>query len=92
MVFESPIKVSEKLYDLQSSKYIVPPKCVPESYNGECHVNHIRKMQASYGWDWGPAFPSMGIWYLLHFNCRYIKNKQEQFRVNHTFFCKIGKT
>lgn len=25
-------------------------------------------MQASFAWDWGPAFPSMGIWYVyIHF-------------------------
>ena len=35
---------------------------------GECHANFIRKMQASFSWDWGPAFPSMGLWYLSFFN------------------------
>ncbi|XP_014609878.1 PREDICTED: beta-mannosidase-like [Polistes canadensis] len=62
IVFHSPIKMAEDLYKNQSLRYIVPPKCVPKEYNGECHVNHIRKMQASFSWDWGPAFPSMGIW------------------------------
>lgn len=45
----------------------VPPNCVPDYYNGECHVNFLRKMQASFGWDWGPAFPSVGIWYTTIF-------------------------
>ncbi|WP_407807988.1 glycosyl hydrolase 2 galactose-binding domain-containing protein, partial [Staphylococcus aureus] len=27
-----------------------------------CHANRIRKMQASFSWDWGPAFASVGIW------------------------------
>ncbi|XP_015178128.1 PREDICTED: beta-mannosidase isoform X2 [Polistes dominula] len=62
IVFHSPVKMAEDLYKNQSLRYIVPPKCVPKEYNGECHVNHIRKMQASFSWDWGPAFPSMGIW------------------------------
>ncbi|KAL2712717.1 beta-mannosidase [Vespula squamosa] len=62
VVFDSPIKMANDLYKNQSLQYIVPPKCVPKEYNGECHVNHIRKMQASFSWDWGPAFPSMGIW------------------------------
>lgn len=30
---------------------------------GECHANFIRKMQASFGWDWGPSFPNVGLWY-----------------------------
>ncbi|XP_012272143.1 beta-mannosidase [Orussus abietinus] len=60
--FISAVKIAELLYEKQSLNYVVPPKCVPEEYNGECHVNHIRKMQASFGWDWGPAFPSSGIW------------------------------
>ncbi|KAI4490346.1 hypothetical protein M0802_010723 [Mischocyttarus mexicanus] len=62
IIFQSPVKMAEDLYNNQSLRYIVPPKCVPKEYNGECHVNHIRKMQASFSWDWGPAFPSMGIW------------------------------
>lgn len=40
----------------------IPPECPPASYSGECHVNLIRKMQASFAWDWGLAAPSVGIW------------------------------
>lgn len=54
--------MAKNLAEEQARNYVVPPKCVPSEYNGECHVNHIRKMQASFSWDWGPAFPSMGIW------------------------------
>lgn len=61
--FDSPIKTAEYLYMKQAEDYIVPPKCVPKEYNGECHANFVRKMQASFSWDWGPAFPSVGIWY-----------------------------
>ncbi|XP_076657377.1 beta-mannosidase [Halictus rubicundus] len=60
--FDSAVKKAKALYETQALKYIIPPVCVPTTYNGECHVNHIRKMQASFSWDWGPAFPSMGIW------------------------------
>lgn len=32
-------------------------------------MNFLRKMQASFAWDWGPAFPSVGIWYCkIHFH------------------------
>ncbi|XP_015586922.1 beta-mannosidase isoform X2 [Cephus cinctus] len=62
IIFASAVKAAEELYNKQAMNYIVPPTCVPNTYHGECHVNHIRKMQASFGWDWGPAFPSMGIW------------------------------
>ncbi|XP_023165462.2 beta-mannosidase-like [Drosophila hydei] len=47
---------------LDSEKLSVPPACPPERYHGECHVNMLRKMQASFAWDWGPAVPSMGLW------------------------------
>lgn len=40
----------------------IPPDCPPEMYHGECHMNLLRKMQASFAWDWGLAAPSMGIW------------------------------
>ncbi|KAK4290007.1 hypothetical protein Pmani_037073 [Petrolisthes manimaculis] len=60
--FESPVTYAAHMYDAQAADYIVPPKCVPSAYQGECHANHIRKMQASFSWDWGPAFPNAGIW------------------------------
>lgn len=58
----SPVTVSRNRYEEQLMDYIVPPRCVPPEYQGECHANFIRKMQASFSWDWGPAFPSMGLW------------------------------
>lgn len=42
--------------------YIVPPVCPPPEFHGECHPNFIRKAQSSFSWDWGPAFPTVGIW------------------------------
>ncbi|CAH2301236.1 beta-mannosidase isoform X1 [Pelobates cultripes] len=42
--------------------YDIPPECPPEVQNGECHVNFIRKAQCSFSWDWGPSFPTQGIW------------------------------
>lgn len=40
----------------------VPPNCPPVVQKGECHVNFIRKEQCSFSWDWGPSFPTQGIW------------------------------
>ncbi|XP_075226998.1 beta-mannosidase-like [Lycorma delicatula] len=58
--FQSPITAADNLS--AASKYKIPPSCTPSEYQGECHVNFLRKMQASFAWDWGPAFPSVGIW------------------------------
>ncbi|CAH1406818.1 unnamed protein product [Nezara viridula] len=60
ILFSSPIREARKL----ASKvgYKIPQTCPPSVFNGECHVNMLRKMQASFAWDWGPAFPSMGLW------------------------------
>ncbi|KAK2499166.1 hypothetical protein MC885_012098, partial [Smutsia gigantea] len=59
--FQSPV-----LYAAQQSKahteYEVPPNCPPRVQKGECHVNFIRKEQCSFSWDWGPSFPTQGIW------------------------------
>jgi beta-mannosidase len=57
IVFTSPVE-----YANSKSKNHIPPECPPEVYHGECHVNLLRKMQASFAWDWGLAAPSMGIW------------------------------
>ncbi|CAH1988660.1 unnamed protein product [Acanthoscelides obtectus] len=75
--FKSPVKVSEDLAEKQSQSYVIPPVCPPNEYHGECSVNMIRKMQASYAWDWGPSFPSVGIWkavYIEAFNCSVIRH------------------
>uniref|UniRef100_A0A6J0UK86 Beta-mannosidase n=1 Tax=Pogona vitticeps TaxID=103695 RepID=A0A6J0UK86_9SAUR len=43
-------------------EYQVPPECPPPVQKGQCHVNFIRKEQCSFSWDWGPSFPTQGIW------------------------------
>ncbi|CAH1280029.1 unnamed protein product [Diabrotica balteata] len=60
--FLSPIEISSTIATEQAKNYTVPPDCPAAEYNGECHVNMVRKMQASFSWDWGPSFPSVGIW------------------------------
>ncbi|KHN80300.1 putative beta-mannosidase [Toxocara canis] len=62
--FESPVHYSTKRADNYHARthHDVPPTCPPEVYHGECHANFIRKIQASFSWDWGPAFPTVGIW------------------------------
>ncbi|KAI5741410.1 hypothetical protein M8J76_013313 [Diaphorina citri] len=61
--------ISEALRLSHSLSHNVPPDCTPPQFNGECHVNLLRKMQASFAWDWGPAFPSMGIWKKVSLQC-----------------------
>ncbi|XP_029982168.1 beta-mannosidase [Sphaeramia orbicularis] len=48
------------------SAYPVPPECPPDVQNGQCHVNFIRKEQSSFSWDWGPSFPTLGLWRGVH--------------------------
>ncbi|XP_041969439.1 beta-mannosidase [Aricia agestis] len=58
VTFDSAVLVARNL----SQRHFTAPACVPDVYHGECHANQVRKMQASFSWDWGPAFPSVGIW------------------------------
>lgn len=63
--FFSPIKYSAKRshQSIRNNRgKIIPPYCPSPAQRGECHVNFIRKMQASFSWDWGPAFPSVGLY------------------------------
>ncbi|KAH1006300.1 hypothetical protein HUJ05_007047 [Dendroctonus ponderosae] len=55
-------EVGLKRNEEQLKKYRIPWECPPDAYRGVCHINMIRKMQASFAWDWGVALPSMGIW------------------------------
>lgn len=62
--FSSPVKYSAKKASEYKKKfsYNVPPNCPPSQQNGECNFNFIRKQASSFSWDWGPAFPGVGIW------------------------------
>ncbi|KAI4572553.1 hypothetical protein MJG53_006053 [Ovis ammon polii x Ovis aries] len=59
--FQSPVIYANQRSERHTA-YWVPPNCPPPVQDGECHVNFIRKMQCSFGWDWGPSFPTQGIW------------------------------
>ena len=61
--FTSPIYAAlDRANKMREQNATVPPECPHSRYNGECHMNMLRKMQASFAWDWGPAVPSMGLW------------------------------
>ncbi|CAK5091888.1 unnamed protein product [Meloidogyne enterolobii] len=49
-------KMRSDVYELLNN-HVLPPECPPEAYNGQCHVNFLRSMQASFAWDWGPSMP-----------------------------------
>lgn len=75
VALRSPIKEALKLAaELDDPP---PPACTPAVYHGECHMNLLRKMQASFAWDWGLAAPSMGIWkpvFLEYFQTAFIRD------------------
>lgn len=62
--FGSPLNYALNQASQYKNKYgyDVPNDCPPKWQHGECHANFIRKMQSSFSWDWGPAFPTMGIY------------------------------
>ncbi|VIO91626.1 Uncharacterized protein BM_BM2542 [Brugia malayi] len=62
--FKSPIMYAkQKSQEYQEQfGHTVPPVCPVSEFQGECHINFIRKTQASFSWDWGPSFPTVGIW------------------------------
>ncbi|CAJ0581148.1 unnamed protein product, partial [Mesorhabditis spiculigera] len=64
IVFDSPVLVAEAQANQFKANYshVIWPECPPDMYHGECHANMIRKIQASFSWDWGPAFPTVGVW------------------------------
>uniref|UniRef100_A0A3Q0RMG4 Beta-mannosidase n=1 Tax=Amphilophus citrinellus TaxID=61819 RepID=A0A3Q0RMG4_AMPCI len=61
VVLLSPVLYASERRKAHSS-YRIPPECPPDVQKGECHVNFIRKEQSSFSWDWGPSFPTMGLW------------------------------
>ncbi|KAK9891852.1 hypothetical protein WA026_016651, partial [Henosepilachna vigintioctopunctata] len=74
--FVSPVITAERFASIQNQSYSVPPECPDSVYRGECHINELRKMQASFSWDWGPTLASVGIWkhvFLEGFNSSVIR-------------------
>jgi len=61
--FTSPVSYAESQARLYT--YDVPPACPPPEQKGECFFNFIRKQACSFSWDWGPAFPTVGIWWVF---------------------------
>ncbi|CAN7939245.1 unnamed protein product, partial [Ixodes hexagonus] len=59
---QSPVLYALRRHKQQSKSYIIYPICPGSVQHGECHVNYLRKTQSSFSWDWGPSFPSQGIW------------------------------
>ncbi|KAH7945857.1 hypothetical protein HPB49_016600 [Dermacentor silvarum] len=60
---ESPVLYALRKHEERNrSSPPVLPLCPPPNQRGQCHVNMIRKMPCSFSWDWGPSFPSTGIW------------------------------
>lgn len=51
--FQSAVLFAKQQHDIiVNDSYIIPPECPPGVQKGECHPNFIRKMQASFSWDW----------------------------------------
>lgn len=77
VVFSSPLKVSEK----EEKKYGILPVALNSSRV------YLRKAQYSFGWDWGPSFPTSGIWKDV-----YIEEKRKDYIDGVTFTTKtIGR-
>ena len=74
----SPVSYANKAaFDyIKREKYPVPPTSRSALQHGESNVQFIRKMQSSFSWDWGPAFPSMGIWKSAYLEFRQFNSVQ----------------
>ncbi|KAH8304924.1 hypothetical protein KR018_005050 [Drosophila ironensis] len=60
----SPLKEANRLAQERQEQDIItgPPSCPKARGDVECHRNHLRKMQMSFGGEWNPAAVSSGIW------------------------------
>lgn len=58
--FQPPIDAAAKAFSEQTRE--IPPKCLPDTVKGDCHINMLRKMQTSFGSVFGPSVPSVGFW------------------------------
>lgn len=63
LVFYSPVEyVNERAKKFREANgFDLPPAGPPASYRGVAHGNFMRKMQASFSWDWGAQMVTSGI-------------------------------
>lgn len=64
--FQSPVEYVNNQYEAHNATYgyAVVPGNLADAYRGENKAQMIRKMQSSFSWDWGPSYPSSGIWFV----------------------------
>lgn len=72
--FQSPVLYALNQYDAYNNEYGYPVlrTNLNPVWRGEDKAQMIRKMQASFSWDWGPAYPSSGIWFVYYSILSYI--------------------
>jgi len=58
--FQSAVKLASQKF--KQHPYVIPPISNVPIEHGFSHPMFIRKEQSSFGWDWGPAAASMGIY------------------------------
>lgn len=58
----SPVRYAVERAKSAARLHAIPPECPPVRQRSRCSVNQIRKTQTSFGWEFAPAFPTMGIW------------------------------
>ncbi|KAJ6642485.1 Beta-mannosidase, partial [Pseudolycoriella hygida] len=62
--FHSPVLYALNQYNSYNAEYGYPVlrTNLNPAFRGEDKAQMIRKMQASFSWDWGPSYPNSGIW------------------------------
>lgn len=65
-------------------------------------MNMLRKMQASFSWDWGPSVPTVGVWkpaYFELYNTAIIRDvtynlieDDSEWSIKITVYLELGKT
>ncbi|MBD3256725.1 MAG: hypothetical protein GF383_16645 [Candidatus Lokiarchaeota archaeon] len=55
LVFDSPTKIAREEIERNGLKLVSPMEALPG-------IPYLRKAQYSFGWDWGPKLPDIGIW------------------------------
>uniref|UniRef100_A0A8C4NSL6 Beta-mannosidase n=1 Tax=Dicentrarchus labrax TaxID=13489 RepID=A0A8C4NSL6_DICLA len=86
--FLSPVLYASERRKAHSA-YRVPPECPPDVQKGECHVNFIRKEQSSFSWDWGPSFPTTGLWKDVRLEAFDVLQLLQVSSVSHSYECVV---
>ncbi|OQR96550.1 beta-mannosidase [Achlya hypogyna] len=91
IAFEPPLLFAER--KARAYPYYVPATVNPNTWAEPTHRSFIRKAGCDFGWDWGPAFVSVGLPapVSIHFPAPVCSARLDEYSIDQKHSCDYGR-